>query len=218
MDNDKTVMVPKSHIENEPDSDRTILLGPDTLDVRRLGADGKVIGTFSFAHDFTAGRALDNDIAIDSNLVSRHHLAVKQERGGWWIYNLKSVNGVYINDKLIENCAPLHFPISISLGHSGIGLAIQKSSRWLILPEDNAQRIVAGSLETAGNAQASKSHRNLTQEEIKARLLAEEEAQDAGDYTRMVRKLIHEDRTIRKKSYKKAIWALGILVGVGVVY
>lgn len=212
MDNEKTVMVPKSHIENELDSDRTILLGSDALNVQLLGADGNAIETFSFAHDFTAGRAPDNAIAIDSNMVSRHHLAVKRERGGWWIYNLKSVNGVYIDDKLIEDSAQLHFPISISLGHSGISLAIEQSGRRSILPENNAQRIVAGSLDNAGHAQAFKSHRDLSQEEIKARLLAEEEAQDAGDYTRMVRKLIHEDRTIRKRSYKKAIWALGVLV------
>ena len=42
-------------------------------------------------------------------------------------------------------------------------------------------------------------------------MLAEEEAEDSGDYTRMVRKLIHEDRTIRVKKYNKAIWILGIL-------
>lgn len=50
-------MVPNL-IENEPDSDRTILLGPDALNVQLLGADGeRHIETFSFAHDFTAGRA-----------------------------------------------------------------------------------------------------------------------------------------------------------------
>lgn len=212
MDNDKTVMVPKFRSEDELDSDRTILLAPDALTVRLLGADGKGIGAFSFAHDFTAGRAPDNAIVIDSNMVSRHHLAVKRERGGWWIHNLKSVNGVYINDQLIEESAPLDFPVAISLGHSGISLAIDKPSRRPNRPEYSAQEIAAGSRDAAGNVQPATSHRSLSQEEIKARLLAEEEAQDAGDYTRMVRKLIHEDRAIRKKSYKKAIWALGVLV------
>jgi soluble lytic murein transglycosylase-like protein len=212
MDNDKTVLVPKFRSDEELDSDRTILLALDALSVRLRGADGKDIETFSFVHDFTAGRAPDNDIVIDSNMVSRHHLAVKRERGGWWIHNLKSVNGVYVNDDLIEDSAPLDFPISISFGHSGISLAIDKSSRWPGRPEHNAQEIAARSLGTAGNAQPATSHRGLSQEEIKARLLAEEEAQDAGDYTRMVRRLIHEDRAIRKKSYKKAIWALGVLV------
>jgi membrane-bound lytic murein transglycosylase D len=70
--------------------------------------------------------------------------------------------------------------------------------------------MISGGPEDDRSPQPGKSHRNLSQEDIKARLLAEEEAEDSGDYTRMVRKLIHEDRTIRKKSYKKVIWVLGI--------
>jgi hypothetical protein len=41
--------------------------------------------------------------------------------------------------------------------------------------------------------------------------LADEEAADAGDYTRMVRRFIHEDRTHRGKKYNKIIRVLGVL-------
>ena len=47
---------------------------------------------------------------------------------------------------------------------------------------------------------------------MKARFLAKEEVEDSGDFTRMVRNIIHEDRTVRRKKYSKAIWVLGILL------
>jgi len=68
------------------------------------------MAAFSFSQNFTAGRALDNMIVIDNAGVSRHHLEVKYENGSWWIYNLHSANGVYINDKLIEHKEKLSFP------------------------------------------------------------------------------------------------------------
>lgn len=217
MDDDRTVMMPRARIANDLDSDRTQILERHRLDVQLVGADGQVLATYSFAQDFTAGRAPDNAIVVNSNMVSRHHLAVKRESGGWRICNLKSANGVYINDELVEDSRPLappDFPLSISFGHSGIRLAIQLSRPSQSQPANNAPGIADVGSASAGPGQAVQGHRNLSQEQIKARFLSEKEVEDAGEYTRMVRKLIHEDRAIRKKSYKKAIWALTILVGL----
>lgn len=217
MDDDKTVMKPRSSINIDPDSDRTILFKPEALSVDLLSAQNELIVTFSFTHSFTAGRALDNAIVIDNTVVSRHHLEVKWENGDWWVYNLQSANGLYINDRLIENKEKLTFPVLISLGRSNIQLKIQKQINIEQLEERGAKD--SERFDLAGNQQLIKPHRSLSQEEIKVRLLAEEEAEDSGDYTRMVRRLIHEDRTVRKKSYKKVIWILGILfcLSVGLV-
>jgi len=207
VDDDKTVLKPRRPIEKEPDSDRTVLFQPGALSISLLGAHGEIMGDFSFSEHFTAGRALDNMIVIDNAGVSRHHLEVKYENGSWWIYNLHSANGVYINDKLIEHREKLGFPVLISLGRSNIYLKIQQTIHGEKISED----IIADNPGANSSVHAITSHRNLSKEEIKARLLAEEEAEDSGDYTIMVRRLIHEDRTIRKKSYKKVIWLLGIL-------
>ncbi len=200
MDDDKTVIKPRQAIEDDLDSDRTVLFQPDALSVDLLGAQGGINTTLSFTQQFTVGRALDNSVVLDNALVSRHHLEVKRENGSWWVYNLQSANGVYINDKLIEHKEKLIFPVLISLGKSNVGLKIYQVVHGNKIDEEISSPIQAVNL-----------HRNLSPEDIKARLLAKEEAEDAGDYTRIVRKLIHEDRTIRKKSYKKIIWTLGIL-------
>ena len=214
MDDDKTVIKPQKYIEKKPDSDHTILFQPEALSVSLLNKHGEINSTFSFTHHFTAGRALDNSIVIDSALVSRHHLEIKRENNGWWVYNLRSINGVYINDRLIEHKEKLSFPALISLGRSSFYLKIHKIIHGQKI--EHAEKISTGGPDIGSLIQAINPHRSLSQEEIKARLLAEEEAEDAGDYTKIVRKLIREDRKIQKKSYKKIIWMLGILFGLSV--
>ncbi|MCX7099875.1 MAG: transglycosylase SLT domain-containing protein [Methylococcales bacterium] len=205
-DDDKTVLRPRQ-IDKEADADRTIIFQSSALSVSVLGAEGGTMATYTFTQAFTAGRALDNNIVIDNVGVSRHHLEVKLENGGWWVYNLQSANGVYICDKLVGYREKLALPALVSLGRSGIWLKIQTSQHG----ENEVQSVAAESFTAP-----SKPQRNLSPEDIKARLLADEAAEDSGDYTIMVRKLIHEDRTIRKKSYKKIIWLLAGLFSLSI--
>ena len=208
MQDDKTVIMPQGVLQREFDSERTVLLQVG-LHVSLVDVHARATKEFFFTHGFTAGRSLDNDIVIQHGDVSRHHLKVKQENGGWWIYDLNSANGIYIQNRLIEHKSKLNLPVSVSLGKSGIALNIQAAGQRAEIPEQLAKDI---SVPASPIDMPDKStHRNLSKDAIKARLLAEEEAEDSGDYTRMVRKLIHEDRTIRVKKYNKVIWVLGIL-------
>lgn len=208
MEDDKTVIMPLGALQKEFDSDRTVLLRVG-LRVSLIDAYGKTTNEFFFTHSFTAGRSQDNDIVIENGEVSRHHLEVKQENGDWWIYDSNSANGIYIQDRLVERKSKLYFPASVLLGNSGITLRIQATG----LKAEVEKQATAGAtvLASAIVAQDKTSHRNLSKEAMKARLLAKEEAEDSGDYTRMVRKLIHEDRTSRGKKYNKVIWVLSIL-------
>ncbi|EXI65077.1 MAG: Membrane-bound lytic murein transglycosylase D precursor [Candidatus Accumulibacter sp. SK-11] len=180
--------------------DSGVLSGTEPLGVAVLDADGQQTATFVLVEDFRVGRASDNTIVINNGGVSRHHLAVRKDDGRWRICNLGSANGVYIDDRLIEHEAELSLPARVSLGPSGIWLQITR------IPQEKA---VATPVAQSGPALQQR--RNLAPEDIKARLLAENEAEDSGDYTRIVRRIIHEDRVIRKRSYKKVIWVLGIL-------
>jgi len=208
MQDDKTVIMPQGALQREFDSDRTVLLQVG-LHVSLVDMHANATKEFFFTHGFTAGRSQDSDIVIQHGDVSRHHLEVKQENGDWWIYDLNSVNGIYIQNRLIAHKSKLNLPVSVSLGKSGIALNIQAAGQRAEIPEQLAKDI---SVPASPMDMADKStHRDLSKEAIKARLLAEEEAEDSGDYTRMVRKLIHEDRTIRVKKYNKVIWVLGIL-------
>jgi hypothetical protein len=217
MQDDKTVMMPIGGARrNELDSDRTVLI-QNGLHVSLTDAQGKTIKEFFFTHDFTAGRSQDNDIVIPNGDVSRHHLEVKKENGDWWIYDLNSANGIYIQERLIAQKSKLLFPVSVLLGNSGVSLKIQVTAPRAEISQQQVEAIVVPS--SPLDVPDKITHRDLSKEAIKARLLAAEEAEDFGDYTRMVRKLIHEDRTSRGKKYNKAIWFLGVLflLSVGLV-
>jgi len=210
MQDDKTVIMPQGVLQKEFDSDRTVLLPVVGLRVSLVDVHAKATKEFFFAHGFTAGRSQNNDIVIQHGDISRHHLEVKQENGEWWVYDLNSANGVYIQDRLIEHKSKLNLPLSVSLGKSGIALNIQAAGKSAEIPQQAAKNISVPSSPIVVPDKST--HKDLSKEAIKVRLLAKEEAEDSGDYTRMVRKLIHEDRTIRVKKYNKVIWILGILI------
>lgn len=209
MQDDKTVIMPQGVLQKEFDPDRTVIFQVG-LRVSLTDTHDKTTKEFFFTHGFTAGRSQDNDIVIPNGEVSRRHLEIKKENGDWWIYDLNSANGIYIQDKLVEHKAKLHFPASVLLGNSGVTLSIQATDQKAEV-EKQATTVDATVLASAIVEQDKSGHRNLSKEAIKARLLAKEEAEDSGDYTRMVRKLIHEDRTSQGKKYNKVIWALGVL-------
>ncbi len=209
MQDDKTVIMPQGDILKKVNPDRTKILKLG-LNVSLVNAPDNITKEFFFTDSFTAGRSQVNDIVIPNGEISRRHLEIKKENGDWWIYDLNSANGIYIQDKLVERKTKLHFPASVLLGNSGITLSIQATDQKA---EEEMQTTTADATVLASVVveQDKSGRRNLSKEAIKARLLAKEEAEDSGDYTRMVRKLIHEDRTSRGKKYNKVIWILGVL-------
>ena len=62
-------------------------------------ADGT---TFSFTKRFTIGRHPDCEISIQDGVVSRRHNDIFWENGQWWIHDLNSANGVFIDRQRID--------------------------------------------------------------------------------------------------------------------
>ncbi|MGH8498689.1 MAG: FHA domain-containing protein [Methylococcales bacterium] len=220
MRDDKTVVKMPQSLQSELDSDRTVLFGPG-LQVLVQDRTGKTIKQYFFSQAFTAGRARDNAIVLRSEDISRHHIEVKREQDEWWIYDLNSANGVYIHNRLVEQKSRLPLPVSVALGDSGLFLKIQtlgqkeeiagqKNEIKQPLPNDAVPPVVVPS-PAAIESQTATDRRHLSREAVKARLMSKEQADDAGDYTRMVRTLIHEDRVVRGKKYNKWILVLAVL-------
>src|SRR2546425_9451524 len=51
---------------------------------------------------FTIGRKPDNDLVIDNPVVSGHHALIVSEEGVFFIEDLGSTNGTFVNDAKIQ--------------------------------------------------------------------------------------------------------------------
>ena len=204
MDDDKTRIKTRTLPNTVIDDDRTIVARPsgDVLAIDLLDAHGAQIQHFSFADHITVGRAEDNAITVAHDVVSRHHLEIKREGDAWWVYNLNSTNGVYIDARLIQQREQLHFPVLIGIGVGGFYLRIQQQ------PADVTVVSAAQQSQASIPSLNLPSHRNVSQADIEARLLAAEDTPDMGDYTLMARRVIRQSHVKQAKSYKKVIWSL----------
>lgn len=52
--------------------------------------------------NITVGRSGDCDIWIEDNTISRRHFEIEQRDGGYFVKDLKSTNGTFINNRRIE--------------------------------------------------------------------------------------------------------------------
>jgi len=76
-----------------------------------------VLGTFEMDRDsFTIGRSTDCDIIVDNLNVSRHHTRIDKRDGLFYIEDLKSNNGTYLNGNRIDGPQPLTFGDEIAIG------------------------------------------------------------------------------------------------------
>jgi membrane-bound lytic murein transglycosylase D len=83
---------------------------PSTLLVRT--ADGR---QFRFSQSFFVGRSGDCDVCIDDSHVSRKHLSVTLERGRWYARDLRSSNGMFVDDRRLE-AAQIDKVVTLRLG------------------------------------------------------------------------------------------------------
>ena len=66
-------------------------MGPDTGE------------TISLSGEMTSiGRASNNDIVVEESGVSRRHAAIRNDPSGFWIMDLGSRNGTFVNGEQIE--------------------------------------------------------------------------------------------------------------------
>lgn len=59
--------------------------------------------TFPLDHYTTIGRNEGNAIEIDDDFVSGSHAEIFFEQGAWWIQDLNSTNGTYLNSHRVGN-------------------------------------------------------------------------------------------------------------------
>ncbi len=72
--------------------------GPKLIMLYSEGDDGifKLNGNYT-----TVGRDVNNDIVIKDGKISKRHAAIFEEEGDYWIKDLESKNGVFVNGQHI---------------------------------------------------------------------------------------------------------------------
>jgi pSer/pThr/pTyr-binding forkhead associated (FHA) protein/soluble lytic murein transglycosylase-like protein len=91
----------------------------DTILVVRL-PDGTALG---LRRPFLIGRDFECEIQVQDAHVSRRHAQVSLDRGQWFIRDLQSSNGLYVEGQLVES-APIGDGIRVRLGADGPLLVI----------------------------------------------------------------------------------------------
>lgn len=60
-------------------------------------------GKIPIVSTITIGRASDNDVVIDNKLASRHHAIIQKIKDDYFLKDLDSTNGTFLNGKTIPN-------------------------------------------------------------------------------------------------------------------
>jgi putative ABC transport system ATP-binding protein len=78
--------------------------------------DGQVRQEYVLAEtELTIGRFPDCDIVLEGRTVSRHHARIALKRNSWYIEDLGSINGIFVNDRPVL-CSVLKDGDSIAIG------------------------------------------------------------------------------------------------------
>lgn len=91
------------------------------LKVKQGQAQERVV---RFTSTFLIGRHQDNDLQIKDACVSRSHVEIKFDGEQWWIRDLGSANGTYLDGLRIEN-VPLPEKAELELGKGGPVLSLE---------------------------------------------------------------------------------------------
>ncbi len=96
---------------------------PITLRVKQGQGQGRE-QTMRFADTFRIGRHEDNDLQIREDCVSRNHSEIKFDGKSWWVRDLGSTNGTFLDGVRIQN-ALLPQKAELQLGKGGPVLFVE---------------------------------------------------------------------------------------------
>jgi soluble lytic murein transglycosylase-like protein len=152
-----------------------------------------------FTQPFRIGRADECAVCVQDEYVSRIHAEVVFESGSWWVRDLQSSNGIYVDGQRMDR-TPITRPMVIRLGIEGPELSFEPESVPApeILPADKMKSAGSGTiLRQYVDHYFSKSANNAP----------------AGEHTVYVRRAFAKVQTQQKRVYGWIIAAL-LLVAV----
>ena len=139
---------------------------------------------FSFTKPFRIGRDKSCELQIDDPAVSRFHAEIWFLRDNWWILDLESANGTFVDGIRLER-SPLESNTKIQLGENG--------------------PIFSVNIEEVPKAKHTHSDQTITR--YIQRYFSDSDDTDAGEHTMMLRRAFEK---VQKKQKRK----FGVIIAV----
>lgn len=171
----------------------------------RVGLNANQTRDYSFTQTFHIGRTTECELQIEDPHVSRKHAAVGFGNGQWWVQDLNSANGIWLNGQRVQTLA-ITQTTSFRLGAEGPWVAMQVETpapAQPVMPVSGEAYVMGGSETRVLKSYAEK-------------YLTGNTDQPAGERTMMIRKAFTK---VQKKQKRKFGWVVAGLVlllgGVG---
>jgi len=156
-----------------------------------IRADGGGYKEYSFKAPFKIGRADECEVSIKNDFVSRNHVSVAVENGAWWLTDLNSSNGIFVNGQRVQH-VPLGNGLGIRLGAEGPEVAL---------------RVVRPAVVPVAPAASTKVITNYAEHYFGKG----DGTTPAGEHTMFIRTAFAE---VQKKQRRKYTWVIAALAGV----
>jgi pSer/pThr/pTyr-binding forkhead associated (FHA) protein len=158
-----------------------------------LERDGSRRPHGTFTASFRIGRDARCDVRLDADVVSRVHTEVRVEDGRWWVRDLGSTNGTWVDGARIER-VPLDGEARVQLAHDGPILRLVVERR-----DDEPRR------------RPKTAPRPASIEQYIQRYV-DGDGEEAGDHTMMIRSAVAAVRARQRRRYR---WMIGVaLAGI----
>ena len=144
---------------------------------------------YSFSSPFKIGRDHECEVRLTDSRVSRFHAEARFERGKWWLIDLKSTNGTYVDGEIKESI-PLTGSTRVEFGRGGpvLSFTIQQPER-----DQKAHPV------------------DLSLAELQKHYFEERPGETAGAHTMMIRAVYGQ---LKKKQKRRFFLIIGALVCV----
>ena len=165
--------------------------------------------SFSFQGRFEIGRHPECQVCLKDNVVSRRHAEVFREKGQWWIRDLGSANGVFLDGRRVS-VAALGMAGHFQLGSAGPMLAYRV--------EAQGQPEAIGLAEAEADRDGRNSRQSPDLDHYKSHYFGAGDGEKAGEHTMMVRRAYAEVRKKQRLTYLTILgFVLVLLVITGAV-
>lgn len=159
---------------------------------------------FIFKHAFRIGRHPVCEVCLEDSVVSRFHAEIKWESGQWWIVDLQSANGIFVNGARVDK-VPLPEAGRVQLGSAGPALVfdiehIKAPSAVHTVVEDSNAPGKSGTTDTT------------SLEHYKSHYFGKDGSQKAGQHTIMVRRAYAEVQKKQRLTYMAIIGFVVLLL------